>query len=279
MLMHELDSGGGNACSGLDDKTLDELRAIAGIYLDANGFFMQLVNRASKMVGSAAKALPDSWEIKIEDASRSALSYAADAAFSSQAVSTSTSWTNRLREWANGEAWHRWASVVTGGLGGAGGIVTTLIDLPVTTTLILRSIQQIAADHGEDISAAEVRAECVKVFAMGGPLPEDDNSDTGLWQVRMGLTGAAISEILKVALPRFGLVVGEKALAQAVPLLGAIAGAGVNAVFMQYFQAMAHVHFRLRKLERDDDPDQIGACFERTVRALRTERAGAAHNP
>lgn len=269
----------GNACSGLDDKTLAELREVASRYLEANGFFMQLVNGASRWVGSAAKALPDSWEVKIEEASRSALSYAADAAYSSQPDSTSTSWMNPVRRWAKGEMWHRWASAVTGGLGGAGGLVTTLIDLPLTTTLILRSIQQIAADHGEDISAAEIRAECMKIFAMGGPLPEDDNSDTGLWQVRLSLTGAAISEILKVALPRFGLVVGEKALAQSVPLLGAVAGAGINAIFMQYFQTMAHVHFRLRKLERDDDPDRIAACFERTVRALRAERAGAAHNP
>lgn len=149
--------------------------------------------------------------------------------------------TGRALAWADGESWHKVAAGVTGALGVLGGIATTLVDLPVTTTLILRSIQQIAVGHGEDLSSPEVRAQCLAVFGMGGPLADDDDTKAGLWATRTALSGKAVAEILKGVLPRFGMVVSEKALAQATPLLGAIAGGAINPIFTGYFQTMAHV--------------------------------------
>jgi hypothetical protein len=45
-------------------------------------------------------------------------------------------------------------------------------------------------------------------------------------------------------------VVSEKLAAQAVPVVGAIGGAGVNLLFMNHFQDMAEGHFTVRRLER-----------------------------
>lgn len=263
----------GNACNGLSPATLDELRAIARLYLGANSGFMQIVNKASEMVSGAAKALPPGWQGKINDASRAALDYASEAALATQPKANRLPWAQEAFSWANGEQWHRYAAMVTGGLGGLGGIATTLIDLPITTTLIVRAIQEIAESYGEDTATADVRAECVKVFALGGPLPEDDSVDAGLWETRLLLTGRAAAEVLAAVLPRFGVVVSQKALAQAVPVLGAAAGAAVNTAFMDYFQTMAHVHFRLRKLEQHDDREQLSACLARLVAAERGARA------
>ena len=49
---------------------------------------------------------------------------------------------------------------------------------------------------------------------------------------------------------RFGIVVSEKTLAQAVPLVGAGAGAALNAAFTEHFNTVARLHFGLRRLER-----------------------------
>jgi len=49
---------------------------------------------------------------------------------------------------------------------------------------------------------------------------------------------------------RFGLVVSQKVAAQAIPVLGAIGGAAVNAAFVDHFQTLARGHFIVRRLER-----------------------------
>lgn len=49
---------------------------------------------------------------------------------------------------------------------------------------------------------------------------------------------------------RFGLVVQEKAIAQSVPVVGALGGATLNNLFIGHFQTVAHGHFTVRRLER-----------------------------
>jgi hypothetical protein len=44
----------------------------------------------------------------------------------------------------------------------------------------------------------------------------------------------------------------------------------MNPTFTGYYQSMAHVHFRLRRLERDGDPEQLRACFGRIVHLRRS---------
>ena len=55
--------------------------------------------------------------------------------------------------------------------------------------------------------------------------------------------------IAKIAI-RFQIQVSEKAAAMAVPVLGAIGGAGINLLFIDHFQDMSRGHFVVRKLER-----------------------------
>lgn len=256
-----------NSCSGFTEAELQELQAIAKLYADAQGLFMRLVNWAGAATESTLARLPTAWRDVLHGASVAALQTAYDGAHSSQ--TKSGSWLDDALASAQGEVWHRSAAAVAGVLGGLGGLATTLVDLPVTTTLILRSIQQIAAGYGEDLAAPEVRNQCLMVFALGGPLPDDDDQAAGLWTARLALTGQAAAALIRAIAPRFGLVAGEKVLAQAVPVLGAVAGAAINATYTEYYQTMAHVHFRLRRLERVHDPDQLRSCFEQIVRALR----------
>ena len=51
----------------------------------------------------------------------------------------------------------------------------------------------------------------------------------------------------------------EKAAAQLVPLIGAIGGATINAIFIDHFQSVARGHFAVRRLERRHGADAVRA--------------------
>jgi hypothetical protein len=65
---------------------------------------------------------------------------------------------------------------------------------------------------------------------------------------------------------RFGVVVSQKAAAQAVPLLGAVSGAAINLAFTEHFQTLARGHFSMRRLERVYDPVTVRALYARIAR-------------
>jgi EcsC family protein len=57
-------------------------------------------------------------------------------------------------------------AALSGGVSGFFGIAALPIELPVTTTLMLRAIADIARHQGEDLSTLEARLACVEVFAL-----------------------------------------------------------------------------------------------------------------
>jgi hypothetical protein len=83
----------------------------------------------------------------------------------------------------------------------------------------------------------------------------------------------AVNVLIKSAAGRFGLVLSDKLLAQAVPVAGALAGGVLNYAFTDYYQTMARVHFCLRSLDRrTNQPLQVRQCFGEMVRAARNRR-------
>jgi len=158
---------------------------------------------------------------------------------------------------------------LAGGVGGAFGLVALPIELPITTTVIMRSIADIARSEGEDLWNVESRLACLEVFAMGGPSEEDDAAESGYFAVRTALAQAVseaakyvakravmedgapvIVRLLAQIAARFNTVVGEKIMAQGVPIVGALGGATINVLFIEHFQDMARGHFIVRRLER-----------------------------
>ena len=152
--------------------------------------------------------------------------------------------------------------------GGAGGLPTAMAELPVTTTLLLRVIQGVAVEHGFDPLSENVQFDCVQVFSAAGPLSDDDGADLGFLSARVALSGRAMQAVIAKVAPRLAVVLGQKLAAQAVPVLGAVAGAATNYAYTSYYQDMAHVHFGLRKLAIDADIPQ-----EKLVERLR-EKVG-----
>ncbi len=84
-----------------------------------------------------------------------------------------------------------------------------------------------------------------------------------------------VNLLIRSAAGRFGLVLSEKLLAQAVPVAGAITGGALNYAFTDYYQNMAQVHFCLRALERrTGQPLAVRKCFRRHGAASRATAAG-----
>ena len=97
---------------------------------------------------------------------------------------------------------------------------------------------------------------------------DDDGADLGFLSARVALSGRAMQAVIAKVAPRLAVVLGQKLAAQAVPVLGAVAGAATNYAYTSYYQDMAHVHFGLRKLAIDADIPQ-----EKLVERLR-EKVG-----
>ena len=62
---------------------------------------------------------------------------------------------------------HIAAAAVSGAVGGFFGLPGMLVELPITTTLMLHSIVEIARAQGEDLSDPANALACLEVFALG----------------------------------------------------------------------------------------------------------------
>ena len=176
---------------------------------------------------------------------------------------------------------HTLITAATGAVGGFFGLPGMLVELPVTTTIMLHSIAGIAASQGEDLSRPESALACLEVLALGpeGTRGEAMESayyatraalaqitrDAATYVAQKGLTkeGAPvlISFLSKIA-ARFGVEVSEKAAAQMIPVAGAAGGLTLNVLFTQHFQRLAEGHFTVRRLERTYGPDTVHREYE-----------------
>jgi hypothetical protein len=181
---------------------------------------------------------------------------------------------------------------ITGGVSGFFGTAALAVELPVTTTLMLRAIADLARHNGEDLSTLEARLACVEVFALGRGSARK-RMDVGYYATRAllnrltqnvstllaerGVAGAASSTVVNSLvgeiISRFGLVASERAAASALPVLGAVGGATLNVIFMNHFQRIAQGDFTVRRLERRYGSEVIRRQYEAAlVRPVQTER-------
>ena len=176
---------------------------------------------------------------------------------------------------------HKLLVGASGAVGGAFGLGAMAVELPLSTTLILRSIAQIAASQGHDLKDVRTRLACLEVFALGGETTADNAAETSYWAVRTALarlvteaagsvvqrglaaesTPAAVRLITALA-ARFGVIVSEQVAAKAVPIVGAATGAAINVVFMDHFQKMAEGHFIARRLEHTHGSEVVRRIYE-----------------
>lgn len=218
-----------------------ELEALARRYAKADGLGLQVLNFIGDQAEAQVARLPGGVRDALEDATLRALKGAMRAAHASRDVGGSAvPWLDKL------------AATASGAAGGMGGVPSSLVELPVTTTLLLRAIQNVAVEHGFDPKDPAVEADCLLVLAAKGPLAGDDDSvDLGFLTARAAISGTAVNAVLARVVPRLATALGQKLAAQAVPVLGAMAGAATNYAYVSYYQELAQVMFRLRRLSQD----------------------------
>ncbi|MFD1193326.1 EcsC family protein [Seohaeicola saemankumensis] len=224
------------------DAALDRL---AARHARAGGLGIQVLNLIGGQTESLLDRLPAPVRDRLGEGTEAALHWAMKAAQGSRGVvGDQPGWMNTAVTTAMGAA------------GGFGGLPSALAELPITTTILLRAIQGVAAEYDFDPAAKNVQFDCLEVFSAAGPLARDDGADLAFISTRLTVTGPVLHGLIARVAPRLATVLGQKLAAQAVPVLGAVAGAATNYAYTSYYQEIAHVHFGLRKLAIDGDVPQ-----------------------
>ncbi|HME09289.1 MAG TPA: EcsC family protein [Bryobacteraceae bacterium] len=229
--------------------------------LERESFVARLSELTGEPVTQILRRLPGPLNRQIHSVVRGVLSKALDVAL----------YKSNSRFPEPGASLFKVMSGVTGGVSGFFGLATVAVELPLTTTLMLRSIAGIARSHGEDLNQPASRLACLEVLALG---PRRDSkkepgfetsylatrtflakavSESAQAMAQRGVTQTSapvIVELLTAVGSRFGVIVSEKVAAGTIPVVGAIGGAAINLAFMEHFQQLARAHFTIRALER-----------------------------
>lgn len=244
----------------------------AKLLLETPGLAAKISNLVGAPIEKGFALLPKKWNVVVNDATRKSIETALDVALWTMDHSQAESPSN----W-----WHKLAVGTTGAAGGAFGLPALIIELPVSTTIMLRSIADIARSEGENLKMPAARLECVQVLALGGRSKSDDGTETGYFAARAAMAKAvseaaahlaekglsqkgapAIIRLIALIASRFSIVVSEKAAAQAVPVVGAFGGAVINTLFIDHFQDTGKGHFIVRRLERAHGPEEVKRIYK-----------------
>jgi hypothetical protein len=190
---------------------------------------------------------------------------------------------------------HKLMTAATGAAGGFFGVAGLAVELPVTTTLMLRSIAEIARSYGEDLSQPENALACLEVLAFGSNRTKVNAVESAYYATRAALAQAtreaaaflaergmtkkgapALLRFLSAIASRLGVEVTEKVAAQLVPIAGALGGLTANLLFTTYFQRMAQGHFAVRRLERIYGQELVRGEYEKLREAKTPRRAQTA---
>jgi hypothetical protein len=250
-------------------------------------FAMHLANLLGRRIGQVGKLVPSSVTGLVNRAAEAAIKNAFHLALRSLGPQSQDQFNKGTL--SGTRRFHKAAGVLSGAAGGAFGLASLPVELPVSTMLILRSIADIARHEGEDLSEPDTLLACLQVFALGSREEgSGDFTESGYFATR-GLFAKSVSEAARYLVgraatdeaspvlvrflaqigARFGVVVSQKLAAQAVPVLGAAGGAAVNYAFLTHFQRIAHGHFTIRRLERIYGREAIHAEYEQIARGER----------
>ncbi len=233
-------------------EALIEIAALARRAKHANGPLIRAFNRLGGGVETQMAALPPKLRGILESGTEGLLSqtYKAAGAVGALRVVPQTG------DWAHGVA------AASGGvLGGFGGLATATVELPATVALFFGAMQKIGAEHGYDPGSEQARIICLEVFGAGGPFAGDDGVNTGFIGSRLAMNSGAVQAVIRRIAPAVAALLGRKLASQAVPLIGAAAGAGLNLAFLAYFRDMARVRFGLQRLADAHGADAVEAQF------------------
>ncbi len=266
----------------IEKRDLEKLEA-AYYTLEHPSLAVRLSNVVGTPIEIAYHLLPKKWYRRIHHAAEKGIS---------KALRTAVSTMRRDHELSAHEAYFKVLAAGSGGAGGFFGLPGLLLELPVTTTLMLRGIAEIARDEGEDVFDPETQLACVECFALGGKTEMDDAADTGYYGVRLALSaymtaamadvaahgftadsGPIVMKLINAIASRFGIAISQRAAVQLMPIVGAVSGGALNAIFMHHFQHLARAHFTVRRLERKYGEEFVRVQYEAFEKADQLRRS------
>lgn len=273
ILGHSLEDTEGSVAVRHDALSAADEAALAGavVALEGSSLAAQLSNLVGRQIGFAGELVPARVAETANKAATTALRFAMRAAVKGLPTDDRPA-SNRF---------HLAAVAASGAVGGAFGLATLPVELPLSTTIILRAVADIARTQGEDLGNPEALLACVEVFALGSArdaafgestyfavraLLAKSVTEAARHMIGRGLADEAapvLARLLSQIASRFGMVVTQKLLAQAVPVIGAVTGAAINAAFMNHYQTLARGHFTVRRLERVYGTDTVRVAYER----------------
>ena len=257
-----------------------ELETLRGAFdrLENPSLIIRLSSAFGMPVESVARQLgkrvPESLRDAVTESTRKAIELAMRGSLMTMKEDQAVSATPRL---------HTAAAMTTGAVAGFFGVQALLVELPLTTGIMFRSMADIARAEGEAPNDPATMMNVMQVFALGsGVSTADDAAETSYYGARLAL-GKVVTEALQFVgkhgignagapalvrlvtaiASRFGIVVTQKAMAQAIPVIGAVGGGMVNTVFISHFQDMARGHFAIRRLERKYSEEIVREAYER----------------
>jgi len=240
--------------------------------LENPGLAAKLTSMLGSPIEKGMNMLPARWQKTVHKATEAALMKALSVAVASLGGSGG----------ASRDRMHKFAVAASGAAGGAFGLAALSWELPVSTTVMLRSIAAIAAAEGENPQHLDTKLACLEVFGLGSTKDaSDDAAESGYFAARAALATAmgeaakhlaqkgisksgapALVRLIALIGSRFGIVVSEKAAAQAIPIIGAAGGALINTVFIGHYQDMARGHFIVRRLEKIHGADPVRIAYK-----------------
>jgi hypothetical protein len=161
----------------LSASDLRDLR-VAKSKLETRDLVAAVADVVGKPTQALLKRLPKRWHAMIGKATQAAL-------FKGLGFVILT--LGNTRPQASRDRLHKMLATTSGMIGGAAGITSSLIELPVSTCLVLRSIADIARSEGHDITRLETKLACLEVLALSGQSANDEDQSNwgeivGTWR-------------------------------------------------------------------------------------------------
>ncbi len=255
----------------MNESDIAQLRTAKGL-LERPSLAARISSFVGAPIEKGLEMLPERWKPAVDDTVRKSIEMSLALALRTLDAERAGTASDRL---------HKLAAGASGAFGGAFGLPALAFELPLSTTIIMRSIADIARSEGEDLAGTEARLQCVQVLALGGASEHDDAAETGYFAARAAMAKAvseaaahlarhgltqqgapALVRLVAQVVSRFSIVVSEKTAAQAVPIVGALGGALVNTLFIDHFQDVGRGHFIVRRLERLHGREPVQRLYE-----------------
>lgn len=250
----------------------------AAAFLERPSSLVSATDRLGKPLDRLQNSLPQGAQQLVKQAVHLSLKSALRVAIKSlpQEQRIPGSWNDTLNA-TRLSAWtHTAAVTTTGAIGGAMGTAALLVELPLTTSLILRSISSMAHQWGHDLRKPEIQLQCLYVFTLGSSHNRaDDEMDSAYISARLAYHGLirelasfigshslkdvflalekgtlpALVKFASLLIPCFERTLLKNIMSKSVPIISAVGSAALNAGFCQYFTNAARYHFGLMHLE------------------------------